>query len=524
MRRFLALGLLALFVFTLPPTTSFAQEPAAATEATPAADAAPAADVPAADAAAAPEVPKTPAELLEARLAAIEETNANQKVAMDTGWVIITAMLVFFMNLGFATVESGMCRAKNCVNILSKNFIVFAVCSLCYWIVGWGLMFGDGGTDTDPSAGQQYIGTKGLFFVSGADNSPATGGDYKGVYGSINWATVPLWAKFFFQLVFTGTAATIVSGAVAERIKYHSFILFSAAMSILIYPVVGHWVWGGGWLQDMGFADFAGSTQVHSVGGWAALVGVLVLGPRIGKYSKDGKVNGIPGHSMMAATIGCLILWFGWFGFNPGSTMALDPVAIADIAVTTNTAAALATLTATATAWIILGKPDLGMTLNGCLAGLVAVTAPCAFITVGDSAIIGAIAGVFVVLGVIGFDRLKIDDPVGATSVHLLNGVFGTICVGIFSKPDLLHGRTLNDALKGRGGILYTGKADQLIVQLTGVAACCIYVVVVSAIVWLALKYTIGIRVAAEEEIEGLDKGEHGNVSYHGFVMETPSH
>jgi Amt family ammonium transporter len=517
MRRFLALGLLALFVFSIPPSSTFAQEatpPAAAasTEAAPA-DAKP-------TEAAAEEKPAAPP-TIEERIAAIETQNASFKVNMDTGWVLITGMMVFFMNLGFATVESGMCRAKNCVNILSKNFIVFAVCSLCYWIVGWGLMFGDSGTSPDA---QQYVGTEGLFFVSGADNSPATGADYKGVYGSINWATVPLWAKFFFQLVFTGTAATIVSGAVAERIKYHSFILFSAAMAILIYPVVGHWVWGGGWLQDMGFADFAGSTQVHSIGGWAALTGALILGPRIGKYSKDGKVNAIPGHSMMAATIGCLILWFGWFGFNPGSTMCLDAAAISEVCVTTNTAAALATLTATATAWIILGKPDIGMTLNGCLAGLVAVTAPCAFITVLDSAIIGAIAGVLVVFGVLLFDRLHVDDPVGATSVHLINGVFGTLCVGIFSDPVRLHGRTLNDALKGRGGILYTGKADQLMVQLTGVVACCVYVVIVSAVVWLALKYTIGIRVKPEEEIEGLDMGEHGNVAYHGFTMETATH
>jgi Amt family ammonium transporter len=512
MRRYLALGLLALFTFSLCPITNFAQEtPAAATATEPAPAAAEAAPA-----------EEKPAPTIDERIAAIEAQNANFKVNMDTGWVIITAMLVFFMNLGFATVESGMCRAKNCVNILSKNFIVFAVCSLCYWIVGWGLMFGDSGTD--PNAGQQYVGTQGLFFVSGADNSPATGADYKGVYGSINWATVPLWAKFFFQLVFTGTAATIVSGAVAERIKYHSFIFFSAAMAIVIYPVVGHWVWGGGWLQDMGFADFAGSTQVHSVGGWAALTGAIILGPRIGKYAKDGRVLGLPGHSMMAATIGCLILWFGWFGFNPGSTMCLDAVPIADIAVTTNTAAALATLTATATAWAILGKPDIGMTLNGCLAGLVAVTAPCAFITVQDSAIIGAIAGVLVVLGVIGFDKLKVDDPVGATSVHLINGVFGTLCVGIFSKPDLLHGRTLNDALKGRGGILYTGNPDQLIVQAIGVVSVAAYVLVVSSIIWLILKNTIGIRVSQEEEIEGLDLGEHGNVAYHGFTMESPSH
>ncbi|MDB5336787.1 MAG: ammonium transporter, partial [Planctomycetaceae bacterium] len=461
----------------------------------------------AAPAAEAPKAPPT----IEEQIATLNAANASMTVKMDTAWVLLTGMLVFFMNLGFATVESGMCRAKNCVNILSKNFIVFAVTSFFFYALGWGLMFGNG---------TPYFAHDGLFFLQGADNSPAVLADYKGDYGGLSWAGVPLWAKFFFQLVFAGTAATIVSGAVAERIKYHSFILFSAAMAIFIYPVVGHWVWGGGWLQVMGFADFAGSTQVHSIGGWAALTGAIILGPRIGKYSADGKVNAIPGHSMMAATIGCLILWFGWFGFNPGSTMALAPEIISRIAVTTNTAGAVATLTATLTAWIILGKPDLGMTLNGCLAGLVAVTAPCAFITVPHSAVIGAIAGVLVVFGVLAFDRLKVDDPVGATSVHLLNGVFGTLCVGIFSKPEWIVEATANTACKG--GLLYGGGIDQLVTQAIGVGACAGYVLVVSAVTWLVLKYTVGIRVSAEEEVDGLDHGEHGNVSYHGFVMAAP--
>ncbi|HVA51104.1 MAG TPA: ammonium transporter, partial [Pirellulales bacterium] len=293
-------------------------------------------------------------------------TPADLKLMADTVWVLVTAMLVFFMNLGFACVESGMCRQKNCVNILSKNFIVFAVTTIGFWLLGFGLMFGQG---------SPYIGQEGLWMVNGGE-------DTTGVYASLSWTSVPLWAKFFFQLVFAGTAATIVSGAVAERIKYHSFILFSFIMALAIYPVVGHWIWGGGWLQnDWGFLDFAGSTQVHSIGGWAALAGILILGPRIGKYGPGGKVNAIPGHNLSLATIGCFVLWFGWFGFNPGSTMAADPGAIAEVAVTTNLAAAASTLTATATAWLILGKPDLGMTLNGALAGLVAITAPCAFVT-----------------------------------------------------------------------------------------------------------------------------------------------
>src|SRR3989339_20762 len=260
----------------------------------------------------------------------------DMKVVVDTIWVLITAKMVFFMNLGFAMVESGFARGKNCVNILSKNFVVFAVSSLGFLLVGWGLMFGDG---------SGFIGLKGLFCAGGADNSPAIGAAYKGVYSAISWTGVPFWAKFFFQLVFCGTAATIVSGAVAERIKYIAFILFSFAMAMFIYPVVGHWVWGGGWLAKLGAFDFAGSTVVHSVGGWAALAGVIMLGPRIGKFS-NGNIKAIPGHNLSLATLGTFVLWFGWFGFNPGSTMAADPVAISHVAVTTNTAAAAAVMSA----------------------------------------------------------------------------------------------------------------------------------------------------------------------------------
>ena len=476
------------------PTTGWSQDAAAPEVATPEAApveaAAPAEGTPPAPAPAAP------------------PTNEELKIMLDTVWVLSTAFLVFFMNLGFAAVESGMCRAKNCVNILSKNFIVFAVSSIAFWMVGWGLMFGNG---------SPYIGEKGLWFVSGEDNSPKMLTEYKGDYAAINWTGVPLSAKFFFQLVFTGTAATIVSGAVAERIKYHTFIVFSFLMGTVIYPVVGHWVWGGGWLATMGFYDFAGSTQVHSIGGWAALAGVIALGPRIGKYSADGKVTAIPGHNMSLATIGCLILWFGWFGFNPGSTMAVNPEVISHIAVTTNTAAAFATITATATAWLLMGKPDLGMTLNGCLAGLVAITAPCAFVSIWSSVIIGCIAGVAVVVAVLTFDRIGIDDPVGATSVHLVNGVFGTLCVGPFT--DLKIKGCEGTALKQ--GLLTGGNADQLIIQATGALATAAYVLPVSLIIWFVLKAILGLRVSKQEEIEGLDSGEHGNEAYPGFVMSS---
>lgn len=430
----------------------------------------------------------------------------NFKIALDTVWVVVSAYLVFFMNLGFAMVESGLCRSKNATNILAKNFIVFAISSLAFWILGWGLMFGDG---------NGFIGTRGLWFVGGADNSPATGDTYRGVYSSISWTGVPLWAKFFFQLVFAGTAATIVSGAVAERIKFKSFIIFSFLIVGIMYPITGHWIWGGGWLAKLGMWDFAGSTVVHSVGGWAALAGVLLLGPRIGKYRKDGGIIPIPGHNLGMATLGVFVLWFGWFGFNPGSTMSADFQAIARIAVTTNSAAAAATFSATLTAWLLIGKPDLTMILNGCLAGLVAITAPCAFVSVGSSVIIGLIAGVLVVIAVLGFDKLKIDDPVGALSVHLVNGVWGTLSLGLFAEGDLMPNTTGD-------GLFFGGGITLFLHQLIGVVAVGLFTFSVALLFWYVIKLIIGLRVTPEEELEGLDIGEHGNQAYPEFQITPP--
>ena len=424
----------------------------------------------------------------------------ENKVILDTLWVLFTAMLVFFMNLGFGMVESGFARSKNAVNILSKNFIVFAISSLAFWVVGWGLMFSDG---------NDFLGLSGIYGLSGADNSPASGDEYSGVYSAISWATVPLLAKFFFQLVFAGTAATIVSGAVAERIKYISFIVFSFVMVGFLYPTTGHWIWGGGWLAKLGFWDFAGSTVVHSVGGWAALTGAMILGPRIGKY-RDGKISPIPGHNMTSATLGALVLWLGWFGFNPGSTMAADPSSIARICITTNSAAIAGILSSTAVAWIVLGKPDLSMTINGCLAGLVAITAPCAFVSVESSLIIGAVAGALVVFAVISFDKIKIDDPVGAISVHLVNGIFGTLALGLFAQDSLMPGTTGNGLFFGGGFNLFTN-------QVIGVAAVGVFTFIVSFIVWMIIKKIIGLRVSEAEEIEGLDVGEHGMEAYPDF-------
>lgn len=418
---------------------------------------------------------------------------------VDTLWVFLCAILVFFMNLGFATVEAGFARSKNTVNILSKNFIVFAVSSLGFMLLGWGLMFG---------GDNPIVGTENLWILGGTDLS---------VYDDTLTSSVPFWGKFFFQLVFCGTAATIVSGAVAERVKYISFIIFSFVLTLLIYPIVGHWIWGGGWLANLGFQDFAGDTAVHSVGGWAALAGAMLLGPRIGKYDKNKRPRAIPGHSMSLAVIGLFVLWLGWFGFNPGSTMSFqNPSDVMHILMTTNSSAIAAVMTSTITAWIFIGKPDLGMTINGCLAGLVGVTASCAYVTVGASLLIGAIAGIIVVFAVMFFDRIGIDDPVGATSVHLCCGVFGTICVGLFAKEGVT-------SLSTKNGLFYGGGFGLLGVQLLGIVAVGAFVFAASMLVWFVLKKTVGIRVPAEEEIAGLDIGEHGNRAYPDFAPAVDS-
>jgi ammonium transporter, Amt family len=453
---------------------------------------------------------------------AVTEGMSNLRVAIDTIWVLVAAMLVFWMNAGFAMVESGFCQAKNCVNILAKNFIVFSIATLSFWAVGWGLMFGDGNL---------FCGLQGIFFASGADNSPALGADYavmnpfssatyEGVYSAINWTPVPLWAKFFFQLAFAATAATIVSGAVAERIKFSSFLIFSLFLVGLVYPVSGHWIWGGGILAGApgsgitaffhSFRDFAGSTVVHSVGGWAALTGALILGPRVQKFRPNGTVRPVMGHNMSNAALGVLILWLGWFGFNPGSTMSAgDGSAIAHVLVNTNIAAVTGTIAAAVTAWLLLKKPDLSMILNGCLAGLVAVTAPCAFVTPASAAVIGLIAGVIVVFGVLMFDRLRIDDPVGALSVHLLNGIWGTLAVGVF------YDAAVAESVAG----LATGltRGAQLAQQFKGVVLVGLFTLILSSAVWYLLKALIGIRVSRDEELQGLDVGEHGNEAYPDF-------
>jgi Amt family ammonium transporter len=416
------------------------------------------------------------------------------KIAIDTVWVIICAALVFFMNTGFALLEAGLCRSKNTVNILSKNVIVFGIAALAYWIVGFGLMYGNGNS---------IIGTSGWFLL-GSDNSPAVGEAYRGIFSALNWTGIPLDAKFLFQMVFAATAATIVSGTVAERIKYHSFIFFSVFMVAFIYPLTGHWIWGGGWLAEMGFTDFAGSCAVHSVGGWAALTGSVILGPRLGKFGKGSIIQPILGHNQGFTTLGMFILWLGWFGFNGGSTMAADPGAIATIIINTNMAARAGLVASTLASFIIIGKPDLSMALNGALAGLVAITAGCDSTGIFGSVIIGLIAGVLVVYSVIFFDKIKVDDPVGALSVHLVNGTWGVLAVGFFHQKE---------------GLFYGGGIGMLGIQALGVVAVGAAVLILSIALWIAVKAVIGLRVSHEEEYEGLDISEHGMVAYPDFLI-----
>ncbi len=402
------------------------------------------------------------------------QTNANYV------WTLVAAALVFFMQAGFSLVESGFTRAKNAINIMMKNLMDFSMGSLAYWAIGFGLMFG--------VSKSGWIGTSG-FFLS----------DFK--MGGDPWVL----AFWMFQVVFAATAATIVSGAMAERTKFSGYLLYSVFISGLIYPIFGSWAWGGlfnggGWLEKLGFIDFAGSTVVHSVGGWAALAGAIVLGPRLGKYTKEGGIKPILGHNIPLAALGVFILWLGWFGFNPGSTTAANKD-IAMIFVNTNLAAAAGAVLAMTTSWIRFGKPDVGMSLNGALAGLVAITAGCANVSPLSSVIIGAMAGIIVVFSVVFLDRIKVDDPVGAVSVHGVNGAWGTLAAGIFN-------------IGGTSGKIIG-------IQLLGIAVCFVWTFVTAFILFKVIDKTIGLRVSAQEEAEGLDFGEHGGNAYPDFEVST---
>jgi Amt family ammonium transporter len=426
-----------------------------------------------------------------------ELTAEDVQVTLNNIWVTIAAFLVIFMNAGFAMVETGFVRQKNAVNVLTKNLIVFALATLAFWFIGFSLMFG--------ANGNGWVGW-GNFFLGGPQETYGLGPD------GINLTKDTF---FLFQVAFAGTAATIVSGAVAERIKFVDFLIFSVLLTAVAYPITGHWLWGGGWLAGLGFHDFAGSTIVHSVGGWAALMGAAFLGPRMGKYTSDGQVGALPGHNLSIATLGCLILWLGWFGFNPGSQLAADS-AVPYIAVITNLGAAAGGVAATVTSWFLSGKPDLSMTINGILAGLVSITAGCYVFGYGGAFWAGLIGGILVVFAVGFFDSIKIDDPVGATSVHLVCGIWGTLAVGLFANPN-----NFTQGGEGITGLFFGGGLAQLGVQIVGILSVGLFTVVLSSIFWLVLKSVLGLRVSAEEEIKGLDIGEHGMEAYSGFLKDT---
>jgi len=409
--------------------------------------------------------------------------------AIDTIWVLLGAFLVFFMQAGFGMVEAGFIRSKNTCNILTKNFIDYCSASLMFFLVGYAFMFGEG---------NGFIGMTGFGLSEGAPNPSG----------------VPIWAFWLFQAAFCGAAATIVAGGMAGRMKFPAYLLYTVFISALVYPIIGHWIWGGGWLSEMGFADFAGSTVVHATGGWAACIGTIMLGPRIGKYV-GGKVKAIQGHNIPLASLGVFILWFGWFGFNPASTLGVtsDGGALASlVAMNTNMAAAAGAISAMITIWVVAGKPDLGMIMNGCLAGLVAITAGCAFVTPVAAIMIGLIGGVIVVLGTLLLDRLRIDDPVGAVPVHGMNGIWGTVAIGLFGSPDLVGDNMTS-------GLFYGGGLGQLGTQLIGALSVTAFAVVTMGAVFFAIKSTIGLRVSKEEELRGLDVGEHGMEAYAGFQI-----
>ena len=412
--------------------------------------------------------------------------------SVDVGWTLVAAALVFFMQAGFAMVETGFTRAKNAGNIIMKNLMDFCLGTPIFWLVGFGIMFGT---------------TSGFFGVFDFFADGVVGEGYD-------------WTTLVFQTMFCATAATIVSGAMAERTKFSAYCIYSMVISAVIYPVSGHWIWGGGWLSEMGFHDFAGSTAVHFVGGLCALIGAAILGPRIGKYTKDGKARAIPGHSLTLGALGCFILWFCWFGFNGGSTVALSgngAEVASRVFMTTNLAAAVATVTVMCITWIRYKKPDVSMTLNGSLAGLVAITAGCDVVTPMGSAIIGICAGFAVVFGIEFIDqKLKVDDPVGAVGVHCINGALGTVLVGLFAYYDGTE--------VAANGLLYGGGAGLLVTQIMGVAAVAVWVGVTITIVFQIIKHTIGLRVSEAEEIMGLDKPEHGLTSaYADFMPVVPS-
>lgn len=416
--------------------------------------------------------------------------------AVNNLWIMIAGMLVFIMHLGFACVESGLTRAKNTVNILFKNMMIPMIGIVMYGVCGWMIMYPSEWIIDGVFAFGVGIGAEGYYYTDG--------GDYEGITPLYNTGYT-VWTDFFFQAMFAATCCTIVSGAVAGRVKLLPFMIFAVFFVGILYPITGSWQWGGGWLAEMGFADFAGSTLVHAVGGAGALAGALILGPRLGKFAKDGSVQPIPGHSMPLVAIGVFLLWFGWFGFNGGSELTADPAGVSYVLVTTTMAACGGGLACAIVSWILGGKPDLTMGLNGILAGLVGITAgPNTVSWVSAFLLVGAVSGVICYFSVLFFDKIRIDDPVGAISVHGVCGIYGTLCCGLWG-------------LNGLFGDGETAGGEQLVTQAIGTAACVALAFVFAAIVFGILKATIGLRVSESEEIEGLDLGEHDMSAYPDF-------
>ena len=459
--RFLAIAAFAIFVASLLIGGTFAQDDA---EETPVA-----------------EVDETPVE--ETDETPLEEAEVVEISDLDTVWMLLAGFLVFFMQAGFALVEAGFVRAKNVTNIFMKNFFDLAIGAVAFWAVGFAIMFG--------ASSGGFFGSS-WFFLNGIPD----------VYPGL---AVPTYAFFFFQFAFAATAATIASGAMAGRTEFKGYMIYSLIVTAVIYPIVGHWIWGGGWLAELGFWDFAGSTVVHSTGAWVGLMGAIFLGARRNRFGPAG--TAIPGHSMTLAGLGTFILWLGWFGFNPGSQLDSDGASIALITVTTNLAAASGALTAMLLGWYFVGKPQLPWGLNGALAGLVAITAPCAWVTPAEAVLIGAIGGVIMYVGVNALDSFEIDDPIGAVSVHGFAGVWGTLAVGMFAVID-----------PETAGIFKGGGANLLIAQITGIVAVAVFVLVASAVLFFVIR-SLGILRATEEgEILGLDIYEHGMLAYPEFT------
>ena len=425
------------------------------------------------------------AALLLAAPAFAQDSGGVSTVGLDTLFVLFSAFLVFLMQAGFGMLEAGFIRAKNTCNILTKNFLDYCMASIGFFVFGYAIMF---------SEGNPFFGTSGFFLV-----------------GAESGADVPIWAFWLFQAAFCGAAATIVAGGMAERMKFPAYLAYSFIISSFIYPIVGHWTWGGGWLAQLNFFDFAGSTVVHLTGGATALVGAMLLGPRLGRFNADGSANAIPGHSVPLASLGVFILWFGWFGFNPGSALAVgDGELISLIAINTNLAAAAGAVTTTFLSWTLFGKPDLFFTMNGALAGLVSITASCAIVSPASAIWIGVTGGFVIVLGERLMNIIKVDDPCGAFPVHGLCGIWGTLTVGLWGREEL---GLANE------GLFYGGGFEQLGIQALGTFASGLFVFISMGMVFIAIRAVLGLRVDRMEEIRGLDMNEHGMESYTGFQI-----